>query len=516
MLLFTALFGGLMLLSIESRRRMIAVLLIGCIAILGVSPPPAQAQFCLPCVIQAVLATISQTIGNWLSVINGVVSDIRKLHEQTIWPISAINLAKSQIQSIIARFRGLIQSIMTINPHTATLPNPAALENIIRNRGTGDLGTVPQVYVNAFRPVPQAGAIAPQDRDMTDMDDALAQDNLMLLKVADQAQDLELQAADQIESLVGNPNINVSDYGGSRVRGDQKPGHYAKDDGRDAATGGRTRGTRQRNTQADRYVRRPTAKQHDQRSPAQVRRNRMRDQFNQWRVKAKTGSMHVGRCIRRHTVFAAVALLLTVLISPRKVQGQVPSPCCAILAAGLGTINSTLGSVIGGGLQAINTVLSDISNFEQTVIWPKQAIAQALGMAGQIQGFYAQIRTIFQIPIATATLQNPRQLESILLSRSPGQIPSTTGGYAAVYGVVPTPQNAPPPVRDIIDMTDAVAQDAMERAIAIDAIADQELAAADLMRVRAIDLANNGAHLKLGSAWAVTTQQNVSTTLQHK
>jgi hypothetical protein len=90
---------------------------------------------------------------------------------------------------------------MTINPHTATLPNPAALENIIRNRGTGDLGTVPQAYVNAFRPVPQPGAIAPQDRDMTDMDDALAQDNLMLLKVADQAQDLELQATDQIESL---------------------------------------------------------------------------------------------------------------------------------------------------------------------------------------------------------------------------------------------------------------------------------------------------------------------------
>src|SRR5437867_10239406 len=74
----------------------------------------------------------------------------------------------------------------------------------------------------------------------------------------------------------------------------------------------------------------------------------MRDQFNQWRGKAKTGSMHVGSWIRRHTVLAAVALLLTVLISPRHIQGQVPSPCCAILAAGLGTINSTLGSVIGG------------------------------------------------------------------------------------------------------------------------------------------------------------------------
>jgi hypothetical protein len=260
------------------------------------------------------------------------------------------------------------------------------------------------------------------------------------------------------------------------------------------------------------------------------------------------------RWTRRHTILAAVALLATAIIAPRQVQGQLPSPCCAILATGLGTINGSLINVVGGGLQAINTVMSDIRNFEQTVIWPQQAIAQALGMAGQIQGFYAQIRVIFQAPIASATLANPRQLEGLLLSRNAGQIPNTTAGYAAVYGTVPTPQNAPPPVRDVIDMTDAAAQDAMERAIAIDAIADQELAAADqinanvqsatpgsaplieaqadawlvrahaytqsalsdLMRVRAIDLANNGAHLKLGSAWAVNTQQDVTNSLQHR
>src|ERR1700739_3694391 len=185
----------------------------------------------------------------------------------------------------------------------------------------------------------------------------------------------------------------------------------------------------------------------------------MRDHIIVW-ITAKSTLTHMGRVIRRHTVLVAVLLLLTALISPKEVRGQLPSPCCAVLAAGLGTINSTLGSVIGGGLQAINSVLSDISNFEQTVIWPKQAIAQAFGMAGLIQGFYAQIRGIFQIPIATATLQNPRQLESILLSRNAGQIPNTTGGYAAFYGVVPPPKTAPPPVRDIIDMTDAVAQDA--------------------------------------------------------
>ena len=257
---------------------------------------------------------------------------------------------------------------------------------------------------------------------------------------------------------------------------------------------------------------------------------------------------------RQHALLVALALLITAIISPPAVRGQLPSPCCAILATGLGTVNSSLINVIGGGLQAINTVMTDIRNFEQTVIWPQQAIARALGMAGQIQGFYAQIRAIFQTPIASATLANPRQLESILLSRNAGQIPNTTAGYAAVYGVVPTPQNAPPPIRDMIDMTDATAQDAMERAIAIDAIADQELAAADqinaniqsatpgsapiieaqadawlvrahaytqsalsdLMRVRAIDLANNGAHLKLGSAWAVNTQQDINNSLQHR
>lgn len=36
------------------------------------------------------------------------------------------------------------------------------------------------------------------------------------------------------------------------------------------------------------------------------------------------------------------------------------------------------------------------------------------------------------------------------------------------------------------------------------------------MRVRAIDLANNGAHLKLGSSWAVNAQQDINNSLQHK
>jgi hypothetical protein len=283
----------------------------------------------------------------------------------------------------------------------------------------------------------------------------------------------------------------------------------------------------------------------------------MQHRIMKWMNGAKTGVAKTFRWSCRHTVLLALVLLLSTIVVPRKVQGQLPSPCCALLAEGLGTINITLGSVIGAGLQAINVILNNTNSFLQTNVWPPKAIAQALGMAGQVGGTYAQIARILQIPIATATLPNPKQLEAILMSGmsgNTGQVSNTTGSYAAVYNVVPTPQNASPAVRDLIDMTDAVAQDAMERAIAIDAIATQELSAADqinanvqtaapgtapiieaqadawlvranaytqsalsdLMRVRAIDLANNGANLKLGSGWAVLTQQNVTTTLQHR
>jgi hypothetical protein len=219
MLMFTGLFGCLMLLSMENRRRMIAVLLIGAITILGISQPAAQAQipFCLPCVIQTVLTTITVSIGGWLSQINGVLGKIFALFQQTVWPPGKITLAKSQIQSIITQFLGVIRSIMSINPHTATLPNPVALESVIRDRSAADVSSVPPAYVNTFRAVPQAGNIAPQDRDLTDMDDAMAQDNLMMLKESDQAQDLQLQLADQIENLVANPSINVSAPGSSSL-----------------------------------------------------------------------------------------------------------------------------------------------------------------------------------------------------------------------------------------------------------------------------------------------------------
>ena len=233
----------------------------------------------------------------------------------------------------------------------------------------------------------------------------------------------------------------------------------------------------------------------------------------------------------------AVLGLVFALVAPRPVKSQFVDPCCTILSIGLGTISSTLSSVIGKGLNNILSVEQGIQKFEQTVVWPQSLISQAQALVGNIRGIFAQIQKITQTPVGSATLPSPQLLERILLSKDSTQISQTGGAYNAVYGPVPDAKSAPPNVRNRIDMTDAAAQAAMKRAIAIDQLADLEIqaanqinqsiqnaapgsapiieaqadawlvranaytqgATADLMRLRAIDLANAGADVKSGA-----------------
>jgi hypothetical protein len=224
------------------------------------------------------------------------------------------------------------------------------------------------------------------------------------------------------------------------------------------------------------------------------------------------------------------------------------------MAAGLSTISSTLSSVIGGGLNGILSIEQGISNFEQTVIWPQNLINQARSLVGSVQGIFSQIEGVMRVPVNSATLPATQQFEQILLSRDPNQIAQTSAQYTAVYGAVPDATAASPQARDMVDMTDAAAQAAMKRAIEIDALADLELqaadqinqsvqtaapgsapiieaqadawlvranaytqaATADLMRVRAIDLANASANVKNGAANAAAVQQQIYNLLKRQ
>lgn len=255
-----------------------------------------------------------------------------------------------------------------------------------------------------------------------------------------------------------------------------------------------------------------------------------------------------------HKVRTVVLLLVLTLAVPRPVRSQFIDPCCAIMGVGLSTISSTLSSVIGGGLNGILSIEQGISTFEQTVVWPQNLINQARALVGSVEGIFTQIEGVMSVPVNSATLPATQQFEQILLSRDPNQIAQTSAQYTAVYGAVPDATAASPQARDMVDMTDAAAQAAMKRAIEIDALADLELqaadqinqsvqtaapgsapiieaqadawlvranaytqaATADLMRVRAIDLADASANVRNGAANAAAVQQQIYNLLQRQ
>ena len=256
--------------------------------------------------------------------------------------------------------------------------------------------------------------------------------------------------------------------------------------------------------------------------------------------------------VKRRLTLIAIALV-ALLVIPQSSESQIiPSPCCAILSAGLSSIASAITNVIGSGLSAINATMSSIEAFERTVVWPQNLIDEARAVVGALQGIFNQIRGLGQIPISSATLPNTRQLEQTLLSGNSGLINAVAPQYTAVYSAVPPPSDASPEVRDLIDMTDATAQAAMKRAIQIDAIADLELQAADrimqevqqaapgsapileaggaawlvranaytqtalseLMRLRAIDLATAGSDMKLDAQRGAKLRGNVTDALK--
>jgi hypothetical protein len=271
-------------------------------------------------------------------------------------------------------------------------------------------------------------------------------------------------------------------------------------------------------------------------------------------MKQLCGALKRGKswisCHKLRAVLLAAVLLVT---APWPARAQFLDPCCAILAAGLSSISSALQSVIGGGLNQILGVDQAIQEFEQNVVWPRNLINQARTLVGGLQGIFNQIQSLTQIRVNSATLPDSQQLEANLLSGNTNQIGQTTASYTSLYGQVPTATDASQQVRDMVDMTDAAAQDAMKRAIEIDALSDLEVqaasqinqsiqnaapgsapileaqadawlvranaytqaATADLMRLRAIDLANSSADIKLGATNTSKLRQQLMNLLQH-
>jgi len=202
--------------------------------------------------------------------------------------------------------------------------------------------------------------------------------------------------------------------------------------------------------------------------------------------------------MRNRTRLIALLLILSFFApQPANAQFGFLLSLVNLVTSGLGTlnnamssVNSALRNVIAPILQQINSIMAAaqqimgaIFDFQRNIIYPQQAIDRARGLVGQVRGIYATIHGIWSITVRSATLPNPRRLEAVILSRDPAQIGAVGGSFGSVYTPLPGVNEAHPTQRDLIDSSDAAAQAAMKRAIAIDAIADQELEVAEQMLI---------------------------------
>jgi len=190
-------------------RSTIAVVLVMLIALGLIAPQPATAQLgaiAVTIAAAAVVSLITNTIGSLLGTSNGLLGSINdfmqalvSLWEDVVYPINLINQARAMVTQLVAQFRGLVAAIDNVNVHSATLPNPTALETIMRNGSVADFAQFDQAFRTTYQPLPPVTDIDPGDRQRVDMSDALAMDTLKALKASDQVVGQTLQASQIIE-----------------------------------------------------------------------------------------------------------------------------------------------------------------------------------------------------------------------------------------------------------------------------------------------------------------------------
>jgi hypothetical protein len=200
---FFATFAWLVV-TIKSRRKLTAVVLtVTLIMMLIGVPQPAYAQSGVLSGIQAVLSAINGVIQIALGAINTVRTAVNNLQQVVVWPQQLINQAKAQVTQMIGQYRTIMSNIFRVNLASATLSAPQAFEAALRDHQVNNFASLNSAFGNTYGLIPVATAANSTDRALSDMDDALALDNLKMLKASDQAVDIELQSADAIENAAG-------------------------------------------------------------------------------------------------------------------------------------------------------------------------------------------------------------------------------------------------------------------------------------------------------------------------
>ncbi len=204
----------------------------------------------------------------------------------------------------------------------------------------------------------------------------------------------------------------------------------------------------------------------------------------------------------------SVAVLSLIIVSPA--HSQFGLDIAAILA-GLKQINSTLNSAVASPLKAIMQVEQREQQFQQQVLYPLSAINSARQMVTGFSSSFMSFRQLGTMNISSAQLPYPQQLEQEMLSANPDHIATIGAAYRNVFAPLPAETAVPQNIESQIDMGDAQAQDALKKAIELDAFAAREMEVAQKLNDQIAAAAPGTAPILDAEASAWVVQANAYT-----
>jgi hypothetical protein len=163
---------------------------------------PVAANAGVPDII-SLLATITSTlqngVGSVLSGIQSINATARTFEQQVVWPLPLINQARAGISQVRVQFTRLAAQIQRIPTASATLANPSQLEQLLRSQRAGNLNQINVPYTQVYQSLPQANQATVAQRNLMDVDDALALGALKTATASDRVSQEMLNVADGLE-----------------------------------------------------------------------------------------------------------------------------------------------------------------------------------------------------------------------------------------------------------------------------------------------------------------------------
>lgn len=148
---------------------------------------------------EAITGTVSNAIAPALSQIQAAESRVRQLERQVVWPEALIVQARSKVRQVRARFSAAAEQIRSRALHSATLAEPAQLENLLRSGDISRFDHIARSYHHVFERVPAPQSATSAQRALLDIDDASALSALKIATVSDAAGEDELRVAESME-----------------------------------------------------------------------------------------------------------------------------------------------------------------------------------------------------------------------------------------------------------------------------------------------------------------------------